>query len=72
MRRQGPGPLDGGKIPERDPLLELTRVVLSLDIMDISGEQQRDISHNVIKTRIDQSQNPVVDAEKTRGGVYRG
>jgi len=27
--------------------------VLSLDVMDISGELQRDISHNVLKTRLD-------------------
>ncbi|KAH7921762.1 Sec1-like protein [Leucogyrophana mollusca] len=28
--------------------------LLSLDIMDISGEQQRDISHNMLKKRLDQ------------------
>ncbi|EIN12528.1 endoplasmic reticulum-derived transport vesicle ERV46 [Punctularia strigosozonata HHB-11173 SS5] len=27
--------------------------LLSLDVMDISGEQQRDISHNILKTRLD-------------------
>lgn len=27
--------------------------VLSVDVMDISGETQRDISHNVLKTRLD-------------------
>ena len=27
--------------------------VVSLDVMDISGETQRDISHNVVKTRLD-------------------
>lgn len=27
--------------------------VLSLDVMDISGELQRDISHNILKTRLD-------------------
>ena len=27
--------------------------VLSLDVMDISGETQRDISHNILKTRLD-------------------
>lgn len=26
--------------------------VLSLDVMDISGETQRDISHNIVKTRL--------------------
>ena len=33
--------------------------VLSLDVMDISGEQQRDLSHNIIKTRLDPSGKPV-------------
>ncbi|TFK40537.1 Sec1-like protein [Crucibulum laeve] len=28
--------------------------LLSLDVMDISGEVQRDISHNILKTRLDQ------------------
>lgn len=27
-------------------------LVLSLDVMDISGEQQRDISHNILKKRL--------------------
>ena len=27
-------------------------LVLSIDVMDISGETQRDISHNIIKTRL--------------------
>jgi endoplasmic reticulum-Golgi intermediate compartment protein 3 len=27
--------------------------VLSLDVMDISGEQQRDITHNILKTRLE-------------------
>lgn len=29
--------------------------VLSLDVMDISGELQRDVSHNVLKVRIDEN-----------------
>lgn len=33
--------------------------VLSLDIVDISGEQQRDISHNIVKTRIDDKGRPI-------------
>jgi hypothetical protein len=28
-------------------------LVVSVDVMDISGEQQRDISHNVLKSRLD-------------------
>lgn len=27
--------------------------MLSLDVMDISGETQRDVSHNILKTRLD-------------------
>lgn len=30
-----------------------TLSVLSLDVMDISGETQRDLSHNILKTRLD-------------------
>ncbi|KZS92895.1 ER-derived vesicles protein ERV46, partial [Sistotremastrum niveocremeum HHB9708] len=33
--------------------------LLSLDVMDVSGEQQRDYTHNIIKTRIDQNGVPV-------------
>lgn len=33
--------------------------LLSLDVMDISGDIQRDISHNVLKVRLDQNGNPV-------------
>jgi len=33
--------------------------LLSLDIMDISGEQQRDVSHNIIKTRLDDHSRPI-------------
>jgi hypothetical protein len=31
-----------------------SRPVLSLDVMDISGETQRDISHNILKRRLDE------------------
>lgn len=30
------------------------KTVLSLDLTDISGEQQRDMSHNILKVRLDQ------------------
>ncbi|EKM51738.1 uncharacterized protein PHACADRAFT_150385 [Phanerochaete carnosa HHB-10118-sp] len=33
--------------------------LLSLDVMDISGETQTDIVHNVIKTRLNEQGNPV-------------
>jgi len=33
--------------------------LLSLDIVDISGEQQRDISHNIVKTRLDDQTRPI-------------
>ena len=31
---------------------EIRSSVLSLDVMDISGETQRDVSHNILKTRL--------------------
>lgn len=33
--------------------------VLSLDVMDISGETQSDITHNILKTRMDERGFPV-------------
>ncbi|KAF8635885.1 hypothetical protein AX15_000066 [Amanita polypyramis BW_CC] len=36
--------------------------LLSLDIMDISGEQQRDVSHNILKTRLDSGRRPIQDS----------
>ncbi len=33
--------------------------MVSLDVMDISGETQRDVSHNVLKTRLDKTGVPV-------------
>lgn len=35
--------------------------VLSLDVVDISGEQQRDVTHDVLKTRLDPQGNPIGD-----------
>ncbi|KIJ54243.1 hypothetical protein M422DRAFT_241494 [Sphaerobolus stellatus SS14] len=35
--------------------------LLSLDVMDISGEQQRDLTHNIIKTRLDPQGNAIED-----------
>ncbi|KAG1772406.1 Sec1 family-domain-containing protein [Suillus occidentalis] len=42
--------------------------LLSLDVMDISGEQQRDISHNILKKRITQTG---VDMPASRGEDLR-
>ncbi|KAG0701390.1 Sec1-like protein [Suillus ampliporus] len=42
--------------------------LLSLDIMDISGEQQRDISHNILKKRLTQTG---VDMPAQRGNDLR-
>lgn len=42
--------------------------VLSLDVMDISGEQQRDVSHNILKKRITQTG---VDMPASRGEDLR-
>lgn len=33
--------------------------VLSLDVMDISGDTQRDISHNILKARLTETGEPV-------------
>lgn len=37
--------------------------VLSLDVTDISGEQQRDLSHNIAKVRVDSSGKPVPNSQ---------
>ncbi|KAG8214562.1 Sec1 family-domain-containing protein [Butyriboletus roseoflavus] len=42
--------------------------LLSLDVMDISGEQQRDVSHNIIKKRLTKSG---VDVPGQRSGDLR-
>ncbi|KAJ7175975.1 Sec1 family-domain-containing protein [Mycena filopes] len=36
--------------------------LLSLDVMDISGETQRDLTHNILKARLDTTGNPVPNA----------
>ena len=38
---------------------DILRAVLSLDVMDISGETQSDITHNILKTRLDERGVPV-------------
>lgn len=43
-------------------------LVLSLDVMDISGEQQRDISHNIAKKRLTKTG---IDVSGQRGGDLR-
>lgn len=42
--------------------------VLSLDVMDISGEQQRDVSHNIVKKRLTKAG---VDVPGQRSGDLR-
>ncbi|KAL5524558.1 hypothetical protein ACEPAF_9698 [Sanghuangporus sanghuang] len=37
--------------------------LLSLDVMDISGETQRDLSHNIVKTRLGASGVPIPDSQ---------
>lgn len=39
--------------------------VVSVDIMDISGELQRDLSHNILKTRLDQAGNHIPSSYTT-------
>lgn len=43
-------------------------LVLSLDVMDISGETQRDISHYVLKTRVDPKGVPVPNSHSAELG----
>ncbi|GAA5938031.1 retrograde cargo receptor ERV46 [Sporobolomyces koalae] len=38
--------------------------LLSVDIMDISGEHQNDVNHDLLKTRISESGKPIVAASK--------
>ncbi|KLO14713.1 endoplasmic reticulum-derived transport vesicle ERV46 [Schizopora paradoxa] len=40
--------------------------LLSLDVMDISGETQRDLSHNIVKTRLDSSGNIIADSKSNK------
>ncbi|KAH7087915.1 endoplasmic reticulum-derived transport vesicle ERV46 [Auriculariales sp. MPI-PUGE-AT-0066] len=35
--------------------------LLSLDVVDISGERQNDVTHNILKTRIDQQRQKIAD-----------
>lgn len=42
--------------------------VVSLDVMDISGETQRDISHNVVKTRLNSKGEAVANSEISQLG----
>ncbi|KII90572.1 hypothetical protein PLICRDRAFT_106265 [Plicaturopsis crispa FD-325 SS-3] len=39
--------------------------LVSIDVMDISGDTQRDISHSVIKTRLDAKGDPVPNSHST-------
>jgi len=39
--------------------------LLSLDVMDISGETQTDISHNIVKTRLDERGTPIPNSRST-------
>jgi len=39
--------------------------LLSLDVMDISGETQTDVSHNIIKTRLNENGSPVPSSQSS-------
>ena len=43
-------------------LLIILSAVLSLDVMDISGETQRDVTHNILKARLTDAGVPVPNA----------
>lgn len=42
-------------------------IVLSLDVMDISGEQQRDLTHNIMKTRLNPQGEAIEDVSAGLG-----
>lgn len=50
------------KYPARASIYPLPMPVLSLDVMDISGETQRDLTHNILKARLDPTGKPVPNA----------
>lgn len=42
--------------------------MLSLDVTDISGEQQRDVSHNILKTHLDPQGVPIPNTHSSELG----
>ncbi|XP_028406041.1 endoplasmic reticulum-Golgi intermediate compartment protein 3-like [Dendronephthya gigantea] len=48
---------------------KLPCVYISIDAMDISGEQQIDVDHNVFKRRMDEHGNPIDNHEGEKGGL---
>lgn len=40
-----------------------TSIVLSLDVMDVSGELQRDITHQIVKVRLDQGGKQIPNSQ---------
>jgi len=49
-------------IPRTPAKSNIPSIVLSLDVMDISGEVQRDITHQILKVRLDQSGEQIPDS----------
>jgi hypothetical protein len=41
-------------------------LVLSIDVMDVSGEHQNDVDHSIMKARLDSSGQPV---HVEKGGI---
>lgn len=41
--------------PQVPAKINIPFIVLSLDVMDISGEVQRDVTHQILKVRLDQN-----------------